>query len=95
MTIELTRRTVKDLNQLDPPIRKHTITALQQLADDPELGHRLIGSLRGARALDFSAVDVAYRAAYILYQDRWLVFLIGPHEGFYALAVRRYHTLPR
>ncbi len=93
MTVELARGAAKDLEQLDPSARRQALTALQQLETTPEKGHRLKGSLRGVRSLPFSAPGGAYRAAYIIYHERCVVFLIGSHEGFYALATRRYRAL--
>lgn len=95
MTGELARRAAKDSEQLDPVVRGRAAEALRQLATDPEAVHPLQGSLRGARALGFSGPGGAYRAAYIVHGERCLVFLVGPHEGFYALAERRYRALAR
>jgi plasmid stabilization system protein ParE len=95
MTVELTRRAAKDLEGLDPAIRRKAVDALRRLATDPEAGHLLHGSLHGVRALGFTGAGGAYRAAYVVYGERCLVFLVGPHEGFYALAVRRYRALTR
>ena len=62
----------------------------EHLETHPLAGHRLQGSLDGVRAFGFHAAGVAYRLAYIVDADRCLVFLIGPHEGFYAQAARRF-----
>jgi mRNA interferase RelE/StbE len=90
MTVLVSRAAAKDLHQLDPPVRQKALEALQKLAADPFAGHRLQGSLAGVRALGFNAPGGAYRVAYIVDADRCLVFLIGPHEGFYAQARRRF-----
>jgi hypothetical protein len=39
----------------------------------------------------------AYRAAYVVMEDqkRCVVFLVGPHEGFYKKAERRYEALKK
>jgi hypothetical protein len=64
---------------------------LLALKQEPLKGHPLHGSLRGTRALDFSLKGVAYRAAYMVLAEEQvcLVFMIGPHEGFYQKAEQR------
>ena len=51
--------------------------------------------MRGVRALEMSLGGVAYRAAYVVLLDKLvcLVFMVGPHEGFYARAERRAKNL--
>lgn len=51
----------------------------------------LKGSLKGVRSLKFSINGVAYRAAYIVLKGErtCLIFMVGPHEGFYKEAERR------
>jgi len=65
------------------------------LRENPYKGHSLKGSLRGARALEFSLKGVAYRAAYVVLEEEkvCLVFMVGPHEGFYEKAERRAKAL--
>jgi hypothetical protein len=55
----------------------------------------LNGSLKGVRALEFSLKGVASRAAYVVAEEErvCLVFMIGPHEGFYQKAERRVKAL--
>jgi len=71
------------------------VRELLSLEEDPSKGHLLTGSLRGARALEISLGGVAYRAAYVVLKDKpvCLIFMVGPHEGFYAKAERRAKTL--
>ena len=73
------------------------LDALTTLRDDPHAGHTLAGSLRGFRSLEFAMPGGAYRAAYALLGGErvCLVFMIGPHEGFYAEAERRARALRR
>ena len=93
-TIQLTKRAKKDLDDLQSE-RGKVLRALLRLEQTPMEGHPLAGSLRGARALEFSLPGGAYRAAYIVNMDDHvcLVFLIGPHENFYEKAERRYRAL--
>ncbi len=78
------------------------------LEDNPHAGHRLTGRLRGARALEFSMPGGEYRAAYVIIKQEpeeddevqegkqvCLVFMVGPHEGFYEKAERRIVALKR
>jgi mRNA-degrading endonuclease RelE of RelBE toxin-antitoxin system len=92
--LRLTRNAEKDLLGLRG-LTEHAITELLALKQDPHAGHPLQGSLRGTRALEFSIKGVAYRAAYaILAEDQvCLVFIVGPHEGFYEKAEQRAKTL--
>jgi mRNA-degrading endonuclease RelE of RelBE toxin-antitoxin system len=94
--VRLTADAEKDLRRLrgwDERITRELL-ALEQ---NPQLGHTLIGSLAGARSLEFSLPGGAYRAAYIVREEarRCVVFQIGPHEGFYQKAERRYRSLRR
>jgi len=43
------------------------------------------------RSLKFNINGVAYRAAYIVLEKErtCLIFMVGPHEGFYKEAERR------
>ncbi len=92
--VELTRDASKDLAALKSYTAQATSEILK-LEDDPHLGHTLTGSLRGVRSLVFSLPGGAYRATYIpINRERvCLVFLIGPREGFYKIAERRYKEL--
>jgi hypothetical protein len=89
--LQLTRAAAKDLKQL----RSHSDTirrALNQLRTNPTAGHPLRGSLNGIRSLEFTLKGSgAGRAAYIILEEHalCLVFIIGPHEGFYERAERR------
>ncbi|MFQ5796543.1 MAG: hypothetical protein ACE5JP_16040 [Candidatus Bipolaricaulia bacterium] len=51
--------------------------------------------MKGVRSLEFSLPGGAYRAAYMVQESEQvcLVFLIGPHEGFYKKAERRVAAL--
>jgi hypothetical protein len=70
---------------------------ISALEADPFVGHTLSGDLAGVRSLEFSLPGGAYRAVYVaLTKDRiCLVFMVGPHEGFYARAARRAKGLRR
>jgi len=69
-------------------LAQEAVREILGLKQNPYLGHQLKGSLLGVRALAFSLKGVAYRAAYIVQEDdkTCLVFMIGPHEGFYEKA---------
>lgn len=72
------------------------------LREAPHKGHPLKGKLKGSRALEFTLKGVAYRAAYVVFPEvagtaeterGCLVFMVGPHEGFYEKAERRAEAL--
>ncbi len=88
--IELTQQAVKDLDRLKEQKAK-VLKALNALKEKPHLGHMLKGSLKGVRSLKFNINGVAYRAAYVVLEEErtCLVFMVGPHEGFYKEAERR------
>ncbi|MCL4515738.1 MAG: type II toxin-antitoxin system RelE/ParE family toxin [Firmicutes bacterium] len=67
------------------------VDELFTLENNPTAGHELKGSMRGARALGFSLPGGEYRAAYVILTEErvCLVFMVGPHEGFYEEAKRR------
>jgi len=93
-TVRLTPRAVRDVVDLQTYLVE-VMEAIFSLRDAPQRGHTLTGSLKGARALEFSLPGGAYRAAYVV-DDRihiCRVFAIGPHENFYELAQRRYAAL--
>ena len=94
--VRLTRNTEKDLLRLRDLTQRATKEILA-LKENPYKGHMLKGSLRGARALEFSLKGVAYRAAYVVLEEEkvCLVFMVGPHEGFYEKAERRARALRR
>ncbi len=95
-SVELTAQAKKDLKRLCSWTERVS-RAIPQLELDPLRGHPLTGSLRGARALEFSLPGGAYRAVYVILEETQvcLVFLIGPHEGIYQRAERRYEALRR
>ena len=94
--IELTSQAEKDIRRLRGNARR-ALKAIAQLETDPLKGHALTGSLRGVRSLEFSMPGGEYRAAYIILDDTriCIIFIVGPHEGFYAKAERRAKALKR
>jgi len=88
--IELTQHALKDLDKLKEQ-SANVLKALSALKEKPHLGHMLKGSLKGVRSLKFNINGVAYRAAYIVLEKErtCLIFMVGPHEGFYKEAERR------
>ena len=96
-TVEPTREAEKDLKRLRPWTVQAT-QAILKLENDPYLGHSLTGSLKGARALEFSLKGGgAYRAVYVVLDEGHvcLVFIVGPHENIYDKAERRLAALRR
>lgn len=89
-----TKQAEKDIRDLRPWQQRVTLELLA-LEGDPTLGHPLKGSLAGVRSLEFSLPGGAYRAAYVILGEErvCLVFQVGPHEGFYEKAERRYQAL--
>ncbi len=94
--VRLTRNAEKDLLRLRDLTERATKEILA-LKENPYKGHLLKSSLRGTRALEFSLKGVAYRAAYVALEEEkvCLVFMVGPHEGFYEKAERRAKALRR
>jgi mRNA-degrading endonuclease RelE of RelBE toxin-antitoxin system len=94
--VHLTRPAEKDLADLKT-YRRRTEEELLALEDDPTAGKALKGSLAGVRSLDFSLPGGEYRAAYVVHGELrvCLVFIIGPREGFYEKAERRYAALKK
>lgn len=96
-SVELTAQAEKDLRRLRP-WSEQAARALARLEEDAYRGHPLIGSLGGARSLEFTLKGGGvYRAVYVvLAQERvCLVFIIGPHENIYDRAERRIAALRR
>ena len=95
--VELTERVKKEIKRLSTPDQKDALKAIFALRDDPQKGHTLKGSLKGARSLEFSLPGGAYRAAYyVITEDEvCLVFAVGSHERFYEKAERRAEALAR
>ena len=84
----------KDLKRLDKPSAAKALQALERLKTDPHSGHTLHGSLKGYRALEFSAPGGAFRAIYRIDGGVCcLVILVGPHENIYEIAERRVKRL--
>jgi mRNA-degrading endonuclease RelE of RelBE toxin-antitoxin system len=90
--VRLTRAAEKDLDAKQfLGWQAQVIDELLALEREPTRGHALRGSLKGARALEFSHAGVLYRAVYVVLDDErvCLVFLIGSHENVYREAARR------
>jgi mRNA-degrading endonuclease RelE of RelBE toxin-antitoxin system len=95
--VKLTREAAKDLKRLRP-WAEQAAQAISVLEEDPYRGHPLTGSLKGARALEFSLKGSGvYRAVYGINEDlrRCVVFIVGPHENIYDRAERRAAALKR
>ncbi len=104
--VELTRTATRDLRDLRPWTQQ-ALQAILRLETNPQAGHPLAGSLRGARSLEFTLKGSgAYRAVYIVQtrrvpdeSGRWtgtcLVFIVGPHENIYEKAELRLEALRR
>jgi mRNA-degrading endonuclease RelE of RelBE toxin-antitoxin system len=93
--IEILRQAEKDLDALKNR-RPEAARAILALEENPELGHALTGSLRGARALEFNLKGSgAYRAVYAVLDEERLciVFIVGPHENIYKKAERRWESV--
>jgi len=73
------------------------VNEILELKTNPRKGHMLSGSLYGVRSLAFYLKGVSYRVAYIVLENEkiCLVFMIGPHEGFYKKAQRRVKSIRR
>ena len=63
MSIELTKRAVKDLDSLErsqPKYFNRIISKIQSLEDDPQSGKQLIGPLKGKRSLRVGDYRIIY-----------------------------------
>jgi mRNA-degrading endonuclease RelE of RelBE toxin-antitoxin system len=69
--------------------------ALRTLAERPERGHPLTGTLAHCRSLVLSRSHGGYRAVYIIQsaKQQCVVLAIGPHATVYDEAARRYVAL--
>jgi hypothetical protein len=90
--VRLTRAAEKDLDGKQfLGWQDQVIDELLALEREPTRGHALRGSLKGARALEFSRAGTLYRAVYVVLDAEkvCLVFLISSHENVYKEADRR------
>jgi mRNA-degrading endonuclease RelE of RelBE toxin-antitoxin system len=95
--VEFTSNAKKDVKDLRHD-RERALREILRLQDDPQAGHTLRGSLRGARSLEFSLKGGgAYRAVYTIVDLRrvCIIFVVGPHENIYKVAERRYAALTK
>lgn len=93
-TVDQTRAAEKDLDDLKG-LKDQAVREILKLEADPYLGEPKRGTLKGVRALGFTMPGGAYRAAYVINKRErvCVVFVVGPHEGFYQIAERRYKAL--
>jgi mRNA-degrading endonuclease RelE of RelBE toxin-antitoxin system len=95
--VEILRQAEKDLDALRSR-RDEAVREILKLENDPDLGHRLSGSLHGARSLEFNLKGSgAYRAVYAVIDERriCIVFIVGPHENIYKRAERRWESVKK
>lgn len=96
-SIRLLPRAAKDLKGLRP-YTDRVAREIAKLGATPYLGEPKRGTLQGVRALEFSLPSRgSYRALYFVIEEErtCVVFLVGPHEGIYEKAERRYRALKR
>lgn len=69
--------------------------ALRSLAERPNRGHPLTGSLANCRSLVLSRSSGGFRPVYAVNESlrRCVVIAIGPHATVYELAASRYAAL--
>ncbi len=63
MTVELTRRAIKDLDRLkraQPALSAKVVAKVQSLKDDPKSGKPLIGPLKGKWSLRVGHIRIIY-----------------------------------
>lgn len=96
ISIYMTAKATKDLEKFDA-FRDQVLQEITVLSENPYKGHSLTGSLKGFRSLEFTLPGGQYRAAYAVLEEtrECIVFLVGPHEGFYKIAERRAKSLPK
>lgn len=80
-----TRRFARQYKKLHDNTAANVDAAIEQVAQNPELGDRKKGDLAALRVFKFHSAGQLYLLGYTLDEGVRLVYLesVGPHENFY------------
>ena len=80
-----TRRFARQYKKLHDNTAANVDAAIEQVAQNPELGDRKKGDLTALRVFKFHSAGQLYLLGYTLDKGVCLVYLeaVGPHENFY------------
>lgn len=80
-----TRRFARQYKKLHDNTAANVDAAIEQVAQNPELGDRKKGDLTALRVFKFHSAGQLYLLGYTLDEGVCLVYLesVGPHENFY------------
>ena len=80
-----TRRFARQYKKLHDNTATNVDAAIEQVAQNPELGDRKKGDLTALRVFKFHSAGQLYLLGYTLDEGVCLVYLeaVGPHENFY------------
>lgn len=83
--VQQTRRFARQYKKLHDNTAADVDAAVDQLAQDPEIGERKKGDLAALRVVKFRSAGQLYLLGYTLDEGVRLVYLeaVGPHENFY------------
>lgn len=79
--VVFTRRAVRDLDRLDPPVRRRILTKLQDLASDPLANAR---KLTEPRIGTFRYRIGVYRVIFDLADEKVVVLRVGDRKEIYS-----------
>ncbi|MDD5325195.1 MAG: type II toxin-antitoxin system RelE/ParE family toxin [Polaromonas sp.] len=84
-SVQQTRRFARQYKKLHDNTAADVDAAVDELAQNPEIGERKKGDLAALRVVKFRSVGQLYLLGYTLDEGVRLVYLeaVGPHENFY------------
>ena len=83
--VQQTRRFARQYKKLHDNTADDVNAAVDQVAQNPEIGERKKGDLAALRVFKFRSAGQLYLLGYTLKESVRLVYLeaVGPHENFY------------
>ena len=83
--VQQTRRFARQYKKLHDNTADDVNAAVDQVAQNPEIGERKKGDLAALRVFKFRSAEQLYLLGYTLKESVRLVYLeaVGPHENFY------------
>ena len=84
-SVQQTRRFARQYKKLHDNTAADVDAAVDELAQNPEIGERKKGDLAALRVVKFRSAEQLYLLGYTLDEGVRLVYLeaVGPHENFY------------
>lgn len=84
-SVQQTRRFARQYKKLHDNTAADVDAAVDELAQNPEIGERKKGDLAALRVVKFRSAGQLYLLGYTLDEGVRLVYLeaVGPHENFY------------